>query len=74
MMIKPVFVLVSASLLLLSCRRRDWNCTCTVNGTEISKTIPNTTKTKANSDCTDYGKSIGQNYSTGVNTYKCAIK
>jgi hypothetical protein len=56
---------------MLGCAKKDWNCSCTVNGDNYEKAITNTTKSKANSNCTNYGKSIGQTY--GSYTYVCKV-
>lgn len=68
-----LFVLVT-SLLLIGCAKKDYNCTCIVNGDEYKKTITKTTQSKANSQCSDYGKSIGQSNYYGNYTYKCSVK
>ena len=69
---KTIFLLSATCLMLLSCKKKDWNCSCNVNGDLYTKTITGSTKAAANTSCSDYGKSIGQSY--GSYTYKCDIK
>ncbi|HRF99792.1 MAG: hypothetical protein U0W65_06200 [Bacteroidia bacterium] len=64
-------ILVATSLILVSCAKKDWNCKCTVNGDDYEKTITHTTQSKANTDCSNYGKSIGQMY--GNYSYVCKV-
>ena len=64
-------LILCASVVMLSCTKKDWNCKCTVNGDEYQKTITHTTKTKAGTACSDYGKSIGQSF--GSYTYVCKV-
>jgi hypothetical protein len=69
---KTILFLVPTFFILTSCQKKDWNCTCNVNGDAYAKTIKNTTKSAASSNCSDYGKSVGQSY--GSYTYKCEVK
>lgn len=69
---KTILFLAVTFFVLSGCKKKDWNCTCNVNGDVYSKTITNSSQATANSNCTDYGKSIGQNY--GSYTYKCEVK
>lgn len=69
---KTTFLLAASFFMLTSCKKKDWNCTCNVNGDVYSQTITNSTNSNANSSCNEYGKSIGQSY--GSYTYKCEIK
>jgi hypothetical protein len=71
---KVIITTALACIVMLGCAKKDHVCTCTVNGDEYTKTIPNSTQGNANSDCTEYGKSIGQTYYNGNYTYKCVTK
>ncbi|MCD6017627.1 MAG: hypothetical protein K0S53_748 [Bacteroidetes bacterium] len=69
---KPILILTAICSILLSCKKKDWNCTCNVNGNFYTKTIPHSRHNTASNKCNEYGKSIGQTYS--YYSYNCEIK
>lgn len=71
---QKIIISVVALIALSSCSKKDWTCTCTVNGTDYQKSISKTTNPKANSECGEYGKQIGESYYYGNYTYKCTVK
>ncbi|MES2134058.1 MAG: hypothetical protein V4506_17045 [Bacteroidota bacterium] len=71
--------LLTKSILLLmvvmintACAKKNWACTCTINGAKYGEIIENVTKVNANKGCVSFGKDLGQQY--GNSDYKCVVK
>ena len=68
---KGVLLLIVA-IVNTACAKKNWACTCTLNGGKYGEIIENVTKVNANKGCVDFGKSLGQQY--GTTDYKCVVK
>lgn len=70
-LIRKISPILLIAFMVSACAKKNWNCNCTVNGSDYSMVIENTTKPKAGSACSKYGKKIGSK--SAVYTSKCKV-